>query len=478
MNHRTLSVVAASAAFCISLPAQWHQVTTATNPGPRGGEGGCRMTFEPNLQRCILYGGSDGLGNYPDDTWAWNGTTWTQLATAGPGGRSGHVMVWENWLGNVVLYGGAQDGWGGPNVFNDTWLFDISTNTWSNANAIGGAPALDLHAGCFVPGIGQFGAGLFLVTCGVRDAFYTDNNETWGYNPQGNRWTLVTAATATGPRDRHRPAMCYMGAPNYKAVLFGGYDFWQGQANDDTWVFDAFTMTWSIAPVAGARPPRRWGASLAYDSVRHVAILTGGADPVTGSMRTDTWEWNGTGWRQLTAGPSGYANMGAAVEYLANVRQVALYGGHDSSNMPIGNGATWQFGAFAQSYGSGCPGSAGTPTLTANGAPRIGSSYVLSVANAPAGAIGFLIFDFQNATSSLGNLPQNLAFAGLGAACSLLVGDTGKLLLPSTGANAWTLGNIPSYAFGLPLFTQVAVLDVAAPGSMTTTNAVRAAIGY
>src|SRR6266404_1388172 len=54
-----------------------------------------------------------------------------------------------------------------------------------------------------------------------------------------------------------------------------------------TWRWNG--KTWDVLSTNG--PPRRGGAALAFDSIRGVIVLFGGA--VAGGYSNDTWEWDG-----------------------------------------------------------------------------------------------------------------------------------------------------------------------------------------
>jgi len=84
-----------------------------------------------------LFGGKDGT-QYFNDLWAYNYYTqiWTNLSPAGgPSPRAGQVMLFsgikntkpaENNENSFYIYGGED----GNTVFNDFWMYNISTNSW------------------------------------------------------------------------------------------------------------------------------------------------------------------------------------------------------------------------------------------------------------------------------------------------------------------------------------------------------------
>lgn len=108
---------------------KWSQATPATSPAGRDSFG---MTFDALRGEAVIFGGIESASdNFPKETWAWNGTTWTKLTTLHtPDGRQYPTLVWDALHSNGVLFGG-----GDPNassfLVNDTWILDgpLVTNT-------------------------------------------------------------------------------------------------------------------------------------------------------------------------------------------------------------------------------------------------------------------------------------------------------------------------------------------------------------
>jgi hypothetical protein len=79
-------------------------------------------------------------------------------------------------------------------------------------------------------------------------------------------------------------------------VVFGGIDSY-----DTTWLYDG--EHWTLAHPRST-PPGRFGAAIAYDPATRMVMLFGGRlGP--GQVVNDTWEWNGTTWRELDDGLNG-----------------------------------------------------------------------------------------------------------------------------------------------------------------------------
>jgi hypothetical protein len=89
------------------------------------------MVYNSKSDRLVLYGGKDS-GSI--DTWIYDCNThiWTKMEPAeNPGGLSRHAMVYSTASDRVVLFGG-QDG-GKQFVYkNQTWIYDLETDTWEN----------------------------------------------------------------------------------------------------------------------------------------------------------------------------------------------------------------------------------------------------------------------------------------------------------------------------------------------------------
>jgi|HubBroStandDraft_5_1064220.scaffolds.fasta_scaffold04902_1 hypothetical protein len=105
----------------------WHQVFPATSPSARVGAG---TAYDPTTGTIVLFGGQDINGNYLNDTWIWDGVTWTQQFPAvSPPSREldEQSMAYDALTGTVVLFGGGNSSGG----FADTWLWSGGAKTWT-----------------------------------------------------------------------------------------------------------------------------------------------------------------------------------------------------------------------------------------------------------------------------------------------------------------------------------------------------------
>ena len=113
--------------------ANWTEAKSANAPSARYRFG---MAFDPQIGAVTLFGGV--AGNYSlGDTWLWDGINWTQAApAASPAGRFDVSMAYDPQSGRIVLFGGCCTDTPNPHHvqnddFDDTWLWDGTT--WTQA---------------------------------------------------------------------------------------------------------------------------------------------------------------------------------------------------------------------------------------------------------------------------------------------------------------------------------------------------------
>jgi N-acetylneuraminic acid mutarotase len=200
-------------------------------PSPRSGAAMAR--FGDTL---VLFGGSStgdaSNATLLDDTWTWDGTTWTQVHVTGPAARSDASMTT---LGNkVVLFGGVE---GFGMAFSDTWTWN--GGGWTHEQATG-------------PGARSGGAMATLGSSAILFGGANDEgqllSDTWAWD--GATWAAVP--TSVAPSGRSLASMATLGNEVY---LFGGFN---GTYDSDTWAWNG--VEWSSLPVSG--PSARSGAAM------------------------------------------------------------------------------------------------------------------------------------------------------------------------------------------------------------------------
>ncbi len=96
----------------------WRAYTGAPRPSPRRS---AAMAYDPRRQRIVLFGGESAGGT--NDTWEYDGQAWTQRTPASsPQARRGAAMAFDHVRGTVILFGGMDVAL--PLPLNDTWAWD------------------------------------------------------------------------------------------------------------------------------------------------------------------------------------------------------------------------------------------------------------------------------------------------------------------------------------------------------------------
>ncbi len=191
------------------------------------------LAYDQTLKKTVFFGGYDG-GNsvYLNQTWTFDGTTWTQVKNNPAPLRSLTSMWWDPTLKKTVLYGGLGRLTANDRLtrFSDMWSFDGTG--WLEIK-----PAL-------TPGM-RYGAsvvvdpktGHAILFGGIRvdtDANLIQTqvyaNDMWEWD--GTTWTKVITSILTPPA-RENAGFAVDPYLN-QLVLFGGYN---GTYLSDIWIF-------------------------------------------------------------------------------------------------------------------------------------------------------------------------------------------------------------------------------------------------
>ena len=305
---------------------EWDGVTwtQVASDGPAS-RGFLAMAYDPIRQRSVMYGGCHGYSPCEpfDDTWEWDGATWTQLATKGPQphhldfslGDNGR-MAFDAVLGRVVFVGEDEAVW----VWDGTKWERLTARPPKTATVA----AYDAARARTV---------IFVATDDIWSS--ETAGETWTWD--GTAWTQVAVA---GPSARTGHALAY-DSDRQRVVLFGGtggIEYWPGMGElNDTWEWDG--AAWTQKQATG--PSVRQVVAMAYDRDRHRVVLFGGfSERCQEPGFDDTWEYDGTGWVQAASGgpPIGTAQRMA---YDASRRVTVLF--DRGSGQTFGwDGAEWK----------------------------------------------------------------------------------------------------------------------------------------
>jgi hypothetical protein len=226
----------------------------------------------------MVYGGqgSSSTAGVFQDTWTFNGTTWTlQSPSITPYGRYGAVAAYCDGYGSL-MFGGKNAEF----LINETWLW--TGTTWSQISVLNGLGPAG-RTGHAMAGSTATPSVLLFGGQGTNSQF----NDTWTYNGDGYAWTQQFPATSPSARSGH--CMAY-DSTNSLYVLFGGmneYNFLP-----ETWTYSG--GTWSKVAVAnGVGPTGRIGAQMAFDTANGLTIMYGGIEAGSNYPSNTTWSFNG-----------------------------------------------------------------------------------------------------------------------------------------------------------------------------------------
>lgn len=238
----------------------WTRQNPAMSPPARAG---ASFAAHPPTQTLVLFGGMGSRGPL-GDTWLWNGKIWSQVLGAGPKPTFGATMAFDPVRGSIILFGGYDN-------LGDTWEWDGSS--W-RALSPKSSPGPLLGAGLAYSAV----LGKLILFGGKRGMGIPNNDTTWAWD--GSNWSLVPLSTS--PPGRFYAAMA-ASLDGSMILLFGGNG---DKLLGDTWMF---TGTWTQSTQAQAPPPRA-DASLAPDPTSNSLLLFGGVYGREYHIG-DTWAW-------------------------------------------------------------------------------------------------------------------------------------------------------------------------------------------
>jgi N-acetylneuraminic acid mutarotase len=138
------------------------------------------MACDPSTGLIIMFGLYDYTG-LRNDTWAYDpsSTTWTDLDPKGtlPTARYACTMAYDSSSQRVIMFGGSVAD--GSKYFDDTWVYDPATNTWTELNPSETPPS----ARCGGPLVYVPSTGQVLMFGGVAAGVKTVLNDTWAFTP-------------------------------------------------------------------------------------------------------------------------------------------------------------------------------------------------------------------------------------------------------------------------------------------------------
>jgi len=292
-------------AFAAAPSPNWQQLTPKQSPPERYYPA---MAYDAVSGKVLLFGGFGGT-DYLNDTWTFDGTTWSRIDTPiAPSARVNMQMAYDRRSHRIVLFGGF-DG----EFLNDTWTWDGTNSTWSQATPN--------HSPQPVNGAAVFAdpKGRVDIFGGFNGMIYLSQMFQWN----GKDWQKLTPPTLPyGRSDAGLGVDTHSG----KVVIFGGLNDTVNPTN--TWVYDG--SNWTLE-TPRTQPIWLYGSAGVFDPNLHSVILFGGGSG--GVQQNATWAWIGSDWKQVFTAQSPSPREGAGIAWDAVLGHVILFGGGDNNNL-------------------------------------------------------------------------------------------------------------------------------------------------
>jgi hypothetical protein len=257
--------------------SHWTRVNGATVPLPENYND--PTPFDRHSYSCIVYCASkntaylwSGANNsistgYIGDMWAYDFSkrAWREITGSHPFTVFEQSMSYDPFLNKLILVGGS------PATYRDgtnTYLFDLNTETWTDATPATSPTARFGQTLCFDPvqrvtwmfGGGPYGSG---------------TDELWQYDAARDAWEQIQPEGAS-PSARRFAHMAY-DSKHAVMLLWGGVTS-SNEPLGDTWIFDPAARSWRQVTPDASPPanPRDYSEDLDYDSGNDVFVLNRG----------------------------------------------------------------------------------------------------------------------------------------------------------------------------------------------------------
>jgi len=394
----------------------WSQMAPPQSPSARLD---AAMAFDPNRRRLVLFGGIDlTTGQLLNDTWEYNGITWTPRPTPNAPTPRRTTIAWDPVRQRTMLFGG-DEGLSGMS-FNDTWEYDGST--WTQSISALAPPPAGRAAVCYDT------ARSVMVALAINAS---GQAETW--ERTGTGWMRRTTA---------RTPLIGRGTMAYDPV------------RQVCVYFDSHTV---YNPVVALRTAKTWE----YDGVNWFDTTTSQRPRRLGSAAT-----------ALVYD----LNLATCLSFGGNPN--SFPGG--STNETRSYVAPMSYGA-ADPYGSGCPLRLGAPpSFVMTTIPSVGHDWEGRVTNLTSTtARATVTFGLSDTTWAGFSLPYDLGTVGLPGCLLLTSVEVGVPMTPLFGQLPISISvpNSPAFA-GLAFYNQLVVIDPSSPNGIgAVTSAIAAVVG-
>lgn len=338
---------AASAETFTLVGNTWAPAPSPLLPPARSEPG---LTYDSRRGTIFLFAGRDG-STLRGDLWELTAAGWTErVLSPRPSARTAPAFSDHPALGSMVLFGGRTSDTSPTGLSGEQWTLDGTGWKSDSFNVSGSqAPAelgfdlrRDRKVFSSVPYLGalvlneQVGARWIATSTPVPDhegthsawdarrgALFFQGGKSFGASTSSAKSSLyadgVLTTVASGP-----PA----------DILPIAYDATRGKVvalsrigGSATWEWDG---TWTNRTDLAVQPPARFLPALGYDARRGRIVLFGGRNALdSAQVFDDTWEYDGTAWREVTLSSRPSPRAGARFVQDPVSGRMLMYGGSD-----------------------------------------------------------------------------------------------------------------------------------------------------
>ena len=297
----------------------WTQSIGAA-PGPSSTGG---MAYDASRGVTVLFGGANSHDAATAETWEFDGSAWAQrVPTVSPPAAIGSVAAYDSAIARVVTFGGVAGSEIVDPQSNETWIYNGSF--WQHLFDPSAPSARSNVLSTYDSARDR------IVMFGGFDASGLES-DTWEFT--GSNWLAIRVFNGPSLEGNYSPAMVFDSFRN-KTVLFGTLDSGDAQ----TWEYDG--SAWTHVTTAGTTGGSRANPTMVYDSDRHRIVMFGGtllsgADPIV----NDTWEYDGSTWTQIVTANSPPPRIHSAISYDPVRHRVVLFGGSSTTQLQD----TWEY---------------------------------------------------------------------------------------------------------------------------------------
>ncbi|MCX5970928.1 MAG: hypothetical protein NTV14_05420 [Coprothermobacterota bacterium] len=310
----------------------WRRLDEGDPPSARSWIDGA---YDVQRGRFLVFGGGfptyDGLlEQNSGETCIYNvrGNNWSVLpeTDSGPSARQGACFLYSSFWDAAIVFGGALP------YQNDLWTLSPS-GVWAQIPAqnpplarMSAAIATNLETG-------------ELLLFGGHDKHHVFG-DTWLFEPSTQAWTELNLPTGPTPRIWHKMVW---DDQEKKVLLFGGSNPEAANSGmSDLWSFDFSLRQWTRLHPIGEHPSTRAAFAMAWDSTRGKLVLFGGQHPdekkEEWTLCNDTWSYDPATnrWEQLATTAAPPTEIGMAMVYDSSLDQCLIFGGFNPSPQASG----------------------------------------------------------------------------------------------------------------------------------------------